>query len=126
MREELGDHHSVVAANWAPFARGCGQRCDESTEPAAATRVVFVGTDIADVLVEAAQLAAHSDDDLAFEFGLVVPAGLLGRNPLPIDPTLQLWQNGYTPVTVHRVPVDTGHGIVEVVVATVRPTPPRP
>lgn len=117
VRAEAGATVAVVEPAWRPFAAACGVRVGDET----VGRRFFVGPDFAWLRDE---LAARGESALLDEFACAVPAAILGRNTEYEDPTLQLWQNGYTPVTVHRVPVDTGVGVVEVVAATVRPTPP--
>lgn len=112
--EELGPYRPVINRAWQPFARACGVRENGTVDPAPP---FFVGPDFAWVMNELAAFDRSTGDG---EFGLVVPTALLGRQAKPLDPTLQLWQSNYTPVTVHRVPIDTGTGTVEVVTAIAR------
>lgn len=120
VRDEVGPYRAIVEEQWQAFAHACGIRQNQSDRVG---RSIFVGSNVGWLF---GQLDQFQLDQFSDEFACVIPAATLGRGAKAADPTLQLWQSGYTPVTVHRVPVDTGGAMIEVVAAVVRPTPPRP
>ena len=122
-----GTPEPSIADGWSPFARALGLEEAGAAvslapgEPRVPVTVGPIGTTL-DALEAAAATGA---------IGFVAPAALRRRwwqrePTVFLDPTIEVWQAGWTPLAVARIDVAGSDATIEVVVGNARPTPERP
>ena len=117
-----GSTHVVAADGWAPFADALGVPVDEPPSPDDA---VAVGVGPIAVTIDRLRSARALG-----VVGFIAPAAIRRRwwqrePTVFLDPTMQLWDAGWSPLGVERIDVPAAGSTIEVVIGHARPTPER-